>query len=45
MAASKTLPFIDPDVIAEEIGSLVTKCDRVVSNLPAMAANQQGGAQ
>jgi|GEM_PF-6130868 len=44
MAASKTLPLIDPDVIAEEIWSLVTKRDRVDSNLPAMPANHQGGA-
>jgi NAD(P)-dependent dehydrogenase (short-subunit alcohol dehydrogenase family) len=39
------LPFIDPDVIAEEIWLLVTKRDRVESNLPAMPANKQGGAQ
>jgi NAD(P)-dependent dehydrogenase (short-subunit alcohol dehydrogenase family) len=36
---------LDPNVIAEEIWSLVTERDRVVSNLPAMPANNQGGAQ
>ncbi|WP_322084447.1 SDR family NAD(P)-dependent oxidoreductase [Burkholderia sp. BCC1972] len=37
------LPRIDPDVIAEEIWSLVTKRDRVESILPAMSSNHMEG--
>ncbi|MBK1822295.1 SDR family NAD(P)-dependent oxidoreductase [Burkholderia orbicola] len=39
------LPFIDPDVIAEEIWSLVTKRDRVEMNLPVVSPNNHGEAK